>query len=256
MAENATVFGIYPTRSDIERAVIALQTAGFRSANISVLIPGPGSDELITEKSTKAPEGAATGAGSGAVIGGTLGWLAGIGALALPGLGVLIAAGPIAAALAGVGIGSTVGGLTGALIGLGIPEYEAKRYEGHVTKGGCLLSVHCFGPHWVKQAKEIIVDTGGQDVSTSSEVSVEQTQTMGPPPRIEEPRTEHSPVMSEPQELPSIEEIRNRAYEIYLARGEVYGRDVDDWLDAERELKEQYRKGRVTDRAQAATGGT
>ena len=110
MTESTAVFGIYSTKAGIEKAVIALQTAGFRCEDVSVLVPGPGSSELVTEKSSKAPEGAATGAASGAVIGGALGWLAGIGTLALPGFGLLIAAGPIAAALAGVGIGSTVGG--------------------------------------------------------------------------------------------------------------------------------------------------
>jgi hypothetical protein len=133
MTERTAVFGIYSTKAGIEKAVIALQTTGFRCEDVSVLVPGPGSSELVTEKSSKAPEGAATGAASGALIGGTLGWLAGIGALALPGF-ELFAAGPIAAALAGVGIGSTVGGISGGLLGLGMPEYEAKRYEGHVAK--------------------------------------------------------------------------------------------------------------------------
>src|SRR5712692_10991065 len=181
MARNTAVFGIYTTKAGIEKTIIALQTAGFRCGDVSVLIPGPGSNELVTEKSTKASEGAAAGAGSGAVIGGTLGWLAGIGALALPGFGLLIAAGPIAAALAGLGIGSTVGGITGALIGVGMPEYEAKRCEGHVTKGGSLLSVHCSGPDSVKQVKEIMENTGAQDVSISSEGSAEHTQTIQPP---------------------------------------------------------------------------
>jgi hypothetical protein len=255
LADNAAVFGIYPTKSDIEKAIVALQTAGFRSAAVSVLMPGPGSDELITEKSSKVPEGAATGASSGAVIGGALGRLAGIGALALPGFG-LIAAGPIAAALAGVDIGSTLGGIAGALIGLGIPEYEARRYEGHVVKGGCLLSVHCLSPYRVQQAKEIIVGTGGQEVSTTSEISVEQTRntaTSTGGSKIGEPGTEHSPIMSGPQELPSSEEIRNRAYEIYLARGASHGGDLDDWLEAERELKAEYHKGSVTGGTQAAT---
>jgi hypothetical protein len=171
MAENKAVFGLYPTRSSIERAVVSLQTAGFRSADVSALIPGPGSSELAAEKSSKAPEGATVGAGAGAMIGGALGWLAGIGVLALP--GALIALGPIAAVLAGIGIGGAVGGVTGALIGMGIPEYEAKRYEGHVTKGGSLLSVHCSSADWVTQAKEIMKDTGAEDISASTEISTE-----------------------------------------------------------------------------------
>src|SRR6185436_6071909 len=97
--------------------------------------------------------------------GGTLGWLVGIGALAIPGLGPFIAAGPIMAALAGAGVGGAVGGLTGALIGMGIPEYEAKRYEGLIKSGGILLSVHSDNSEWTKRAKEILRRTGADDIS-------------------------------------------------------------------------------------------
>jgi hypothetical protein len=137
-----------------------------------VLLPenlGPRS--IGTEKATKAPEGAATGATSGAVIGGGLGLLAGIGALAIPGLGPFIAAGPIMAALAGVGVGGAVGGITGALVGLGIPEYEAKRYEGRLQKGGILLSVHCDTSDEIKHAKELLKNTGATDISSTGESS-------------------------------------------------------------------------------------
>src|SRR6476659_4052159 len=121
-----------------------LKAAAFSNGDISVLMPDrSGTKDFAVDNSTKAPEGAATGAGTGAALGGALGWLAGIGSLAIPGLGPLIAAGPIMAALAGVGIGSAVGGVTGALIGMGIPEYEAKRFEGLIKEGKVLLSVHC-----------------------------------------------------------------------------------------------------------------
>jgi Protein of unknown function (DUF2934) len=255
MAEHTAVFGIYSTKANIEKAVIALQTAGFRSDEVSVLIPGPGSNALVTEKSSKAPEGAAMGAGSGAVVGAALGWLAGNGALALPGFGPLIAAGPIASALAGVGVGGTVGGITGALIGLGIPQYEAKRYEGHVTKGGSLISVHCASPNRVKRAKQIMRDTGAEDVSATAENSPEHTRNHQS--RTDEPAIEHSPgVFDAAPELPSSEEIRNRAYAIYLARGGTPGDHLEDWLNAERELKEQYRKANVPEKARTAQSGS
>src|SRR6185369_4015496 len=128
-----------------------------------------GTKDFATEKNTKAPEGTAAGAGTGAVVGGTVGWFAGIGALAIPGLGPFIAAGPIMAALAGVGVGGAVGGLTGALVGMGIPEYEAKRYEGRVTKGGILLSVHSDNSDWTKRAKEVLERTGAEDISSTGE---------------------------------------------------------------------------------------
>src|ERR1700738_3128628 len=143
MAEKKTaVFGIYSTRSAAENAADAIVKSGFATSEISVLLPeNLGSKPIATEKSTKAPEGAATGATTGAVLGGALGLLAGIGALAIPGVGPLIAAGPIMATLAGIGVGGTIGGIAGALVGLGVPEYEAKRYAGRIEKGGILLRV-------------------------------------------------------------------------------------------------------------------
>src|SRR5437016_5564960 len=181
---NTAVFGIYPDRLSTENAVAALKEAQFRNTDISVLFPeNQGTKDFAHEKNTKAPEGAATGAGSGAVLGGTLGWLTGIGALAIPGLGPFIAAGPIVAALAGVGVGGAIGGITGALIGLGIPEYEAKRYEGRIKEGGILLSVHCDDSNWTKRAKEILERTGAQDVSSSGEANADFQKTDKPMPR-------------------------------------------------------------------------
>lgn len=168
--KNTAVFGIYRDRLDVEQAVDALRAGGFRSTDISVLFPeNEGTKDFAHEKATKAPEGTATGAGTGAVIGGTLGWLAGIGALAIPGVGPLIAAGPIVAALTGVGVGGAIGGISGALIGMGIPEYEAKRYEGRVKEGGILLSVHSDNSDWTRKAKDILERTGADDVSSTGE---------------------------------------------------------------------------------------
>jgi hypothetical protein len=168
--KNTAVFGIYSHMSSLESALNELRQAGFRHEDISVLFPeNLGSKELTTVKATKAPEGVAAGASSGAVVGGALGWLVGIGAFAIPGIGPFIAAGPIVAALAGVGAGGAVGGFAGGLVGLGIPEYEAKRYEGRVTKGGILLSVHCDDSHWQKLAKQILHQTGAQDISSTGE---------------------------------------------------------------------------------------
>jgi hypothetical protein len=156
----------------VESAVDSLKGGGFSSADISVLLPeNEGTRDFATEKSTKAPEGATAGAGTGVVVGGSLGWLMGIGALAIPGLGPFIAAGPIVAALAGIGVGGAVGGFTGALVGMGIPEYEAKRYEGRVKDGGILVSVHSDTSEEIKRAKEILKDNGAQDISSTSEAS-------------------------------------------------------------------------------------
>src|ERR1700736_4189404 len=176
MAEKKTsVFGIYSTRSAAENAADAIVKSGFATSDISVLLPeNLGSKPIATEKATKGPEGATTGAGTGAVLGGALGLLAGICALAIPGVGPLIAAGPIMATLAGMGVGGTVGGLTGALVGLGIPEFEAKRYQGILQKGGILLSVHCSTSDEVTRAKQILKGTGAEDVSSAGEASVDK----------------------------------------------------------------------------------
>lgn len=173
--KNTAVFGIYRASMQAEQAVDRLIASGFTSDSISVLLPDNTSTrEFAHEKNTKAPEGTTTGATTGGVIGGTLGLLAGIGAIAIPGVGPFIAAGPIMGALAGLGAGGAVGGIIGALVGMGIPEYEAKRYEGRIKEGGVLLSVHCDTSQQIDRAKEILKQTGAQDVSSTSEASADR----------------------------------------------------------------------------------
>ena len=175
--KNTAVFGIFRDRSQAEQGVDALINAGFRSEDISVLLPeNVGTKDFAAEKNTKAPEGTATGAGAGAVVGGTLGLLAGIGALAIPGVGPFIAAGPIMGALAGAGTGGVVGGIIGALVGMGIPEYEAKRYEGMIKEGKILLSVHCDNSDWVKRAKNVLENVGATDVASAGEASADYAE--------------------------------------------------------------------------------
>lgn len=168
--KNTAVFGIYPTQHSADAAVETLRTRGFRPTDISILFPqNSGSKEFGHEKGTKSAEGAVAGGSTGAVIGGALGWLAGIGMLAIPGVGPFIAAGPIVAALAGMGAGGAIGGTTGALIGLGIPEYQAKRYEGRMRKGGILLSVHADDQEWVSRGRKILEETGAEDIASTTE---------------------------------------------------------------------------------------
>ena len=182
--KKTAVFGIYKTRTSAEHSVDRLLAAGFSNDDISVLLPDSNSSkEFAHEKNTKAPEGTTTGVTTGGVIGGTLGLLAGIGALAIPGVGPFIAAGPIMAALAGLGVGGAVGGIIGALVGMGIPEYEAKRYEGHIKAGGILLSVHCDDRDWTLKAKQILQRTGAQDVASTAEASADWQKTDRPLPR-------------------------------------------------------------------------
>jgi hypothetical protein len=179
--KNTAAFGLYRNRQHVEQGVDALLNAGFRNEDISVLLPeNEGTKDFAHEKHTKAPEGAATGAGTGMAVGGTLGLLAGIGALAIPGLGPFIAAGPIMGALAGLGAGGAVGGLIGALVGMGIPEYEAKRYEGMIREGKILLSVHCDNSDWVGRAKDILKSTGAEDVASAGEAGADYAESDKP----------------------------------------------------------------------------
>ena len=172
--KNTAVFGIYPSREMAEGAVDKLMAAGYRNEDISVLLQdNVGTKDFAHEKHTKAPEGTTTGVVAGGVIGGTLGLLAGIGILAIPGLGPLIAAGPVIAALTGIGSGGLVGGVIGALVGMGIPEYEAKRYEGRIKEGGILLSVHCDDSDWTSKAKELLRETGAEDISSTGEAAAD-----------------------------------------------------------------------------------
>lgn len=166
---KTSVFGIVRSHSQAEQIVEGLQDEGFPVSEISVLLPDTqGKHDIGHVKATKAPEGATTGAATGGITGGVLGLLAGIGALAIPGVGPLIAAGPIMAALSGAAVGATTGGVVGGLIGMGIPEIEARRYEDKLKSGNYLIAVHADDADRKDRAKEIFKNAGAEDISTSS----------------------------------------------------------------------------------------
>jgi hypothetical protein len=170
--KKIVVFGLFDNRASLEAAIEELQRVGFPPSDMSALLPDRmKAVDLGHEKHTKAPEGAFAGGTAGGVIGGTLGLLVGIGALAIPGLGPFIAAGPIMATLAGVGAGGAVGTVTGALVGMGIPEYEAKRYETFLNKGGSLLSVHAVNKDWAKRAKTTLDLFGAKGIDKTTEAA-------------------------------------------------------------------------------------
>jgi len=172
MASKA-VLGIVNTYIQAENIVSELQSSGFASSDISVLLPDQkATRDFAHEKNTKAPEGAVAGAGAGGAVGGTIGLLAGIGALAIPGLGPFIAAGPILAALSGAAAGAAVGGVTGALVGLGFPEVEAKQYEGKLRDGNILVSVHTEDGDERGLAKKILEKGGAKHVAVAGEANV------------------------------------------------------------------------------------
>jgi hypothetical protein len=167
------VFCIAKSEEQATSIVNQLKEAGFSNNDVSVLLPDrAGSRDFAHEHHTKAPEGAATGAIAGGVMAGVLGWLVGIGSLAIPGVGPLIAAGPILAALSGAAAGGAVGGLAGGLVGLGIPEYEAKQYEGKVKNGNILISVHTEDSKERSIAKKIFDRAHADDISYSGEARV------------------------------------------------------------------------------------
>lgn len=170
-----SVAGIVKTRLEAENLVNALRANGFADHEISALFPDKeGSKDFAHDNSTKAPEGTVTGATTGGVLGGALGLLAGIGALAIPGVGPLIAAGPIMATLSGAAVGATLGGITGALIGMGIPEYEAKMYEGKIRDGNILLAVHCENNDELKKAEQLYKQHSATDIHRVGEAAVKK----------------------------------------------------------------------------------
>ncbi len=174
---HKSVFAIAVSEGQANQIVDSLTRSGFSTNDISALFPDKeSSHEFSHEKNTKAPEGAVTGAATGGLLGGTLGLLAGIGALAIPGVGPLIAAGPLMAALSGAAAGATVGGIGGALIGMGIPEVEAKRYENRIAEGNILISVIARSGDDVSRAKEVFKNAGAEDISVTSVGEVSPTK--------------------------------------------------------------------------------
>lgn len=167
------VFGIFASRGEAEQANSRLRDEGFLASDISLLIPdADGQLKTGIEKASKAPEGAAAGAGAGMALGGVFGWIVGAGALAIPGLGVFVAAGPILGMLAGVGAGAAVGAAAGGLIGLGLPEFEAKRYAEQLREGKILMSVHTSDSEQVERAEVVLKACGATDVTTTGESAV------------------------------------------------------------------------------------
>lgn len=173
MSKNKSVIGTVDSQARAERIVASLQTVGVPSSDISAIFPDQrGSRDFAVEQNTKAPEGAVTGVASGGLLGGTLGLLAGIGALAIPGLGPFIAAGPLMAALSGAAAGGAVGGIVGALIGLGIPEIEAKKYEAKLRSGNIVMAVHVDDRDEQKRVEEVLRREGATEVTATGESSV------------------------------------------------------------------------------------
>jgi hypothetical protein len=171
LRNNTSVFGIFMDQHQVDGAVDALRRDGFRTTNISILSPDTLAPcHFAQRKTVHATQSAVSGMGPGATIGGAIGLLAGIGALAVPGFGSFIAAGPIIGALAGAAAAGTVGGVAGGLIGLGMHEHEARHYEDRIQNGGILISVHCDDAAWGQRAGVILESAGARDIASTVEV--------------------------------------------------------------------------------------
>jgi len=171
-AKNTAVFGLYPDETEVVEAIEELKRSGFRTTDLSILLPeNLGSKDIGHEKHTKAPEGAVAGGIAGAVIGGALGWVLSAGVISIPfaGADALISAGSVMAILAGIGAFSVLGAILGGLAGWFSPEYEAKRYDGRIRTGGVLLSVHCDNADWRLRAKETLRHTGARGIASAVE---------------------------------------------------------------------------------------
>ncbi|HLP42709.1 MAG TPA: DUF3341 domain-containing protein [Fibrobacteria bacterium] len=170
---SKAVFCMVNSQDHADLIVNHLRDSGFHQDTISAILPDhKGNLDFALRHGTKAPEGATAGVTTGGIIGAGLGLLVGMGALTIPGVGPLLAAGPIVATLSGAAVGGAVGGIAGALVGMGIPEFEAKLYEGKVRAGGILIAVHTQDPEHARKAKEVFQDTGAHDIASAEPVHV------------------------------------------------------------------------------------
>jgi hypothetical protein len=171
--------GLFSTATQAEVGVDVLITAGIPSAGISVLLPEQHNTKPAAQSGpvnaakppgTKTATVATIGATGGGALFGSLAVLVGAGALAIPGIGPLIAAGPLMAGLAGLGVGGALGGVAGALVGMGLQEDEAQRYVSHVGGGRTLVVVHCDTPEQTAKAKAALERAGAEGVSSTAEI--------------------------------------------------------------------------------------
>jgi len=181
-ANSKSIFGVFPTWKDAENALTELQKLGFTHKDISLLVHAENvnKDALAPEKHTKTPQGVAAGVASGAILGGGLGLLAGLGSLMIPGVGPMLAIGPILGAFSGAGMGGAAGGIVGAFIGVGIPQHHADYLQEAITGGGILLAVHVEDHELQKQVYEVLKAAGAGDTSSSEHEAISSVDDISP----------------------------------------------------------------------------
>jgi uncharacterized protein (TIGR02271 family) len=218
--EGGTVVSLFKNQIDAERGIECLKQSGFSENQIGVAMRDQGrQQELIEGTGTQAAEGAATGAVSGGVLGGVIGLLAGVGALAIPGVGPIIAGGALASTLAGAGIGAAAGGLLGALVGMGVPEEDARHFDRGFQAGGILVTVNAGSR--AEAARGCLYEAGA-DLGSAGRGTLAGTMSSSAAP-ADRPVGE-SPVVELREEELRVEKERVQAGEVRL-RKEVVTED-------------------------------
>ena len=172
IVEQKLVIGVFESAIEVNDAVDLLQEAGFAAGDVTAVLPQARPTSTKDQRAAAAqelgrgpPEALTTGMTTGVMLGGALGWLVGIGSFVVPGIGPIIASGPLLAALAGAGLGGAVGGLTAALIGIGVSTSDAAYVEAHLKGGRSFLTVRCQTPKDLADARDVFVACGGQEIS-------------------------------------------------------------------------------------------
>jgi hypothetical protein len=215
-AKEGTVVGLFYERGQAERAIRELKDSGFEESQIGVLMQDRERQQELADTTGTNVSGAATaGAIGGGVTGGVLGLLAGVGALAIPGIGPIVAGGALASTLAGAGIGAAAGGLLGALVGMGVPEEDARYFEEGIRSGGILVTVHAGDR--AQEARQILRNWGAD-----LEAAADRAASSG------------RPMAAEGEERLELREEELRAEKERIEAGEVRLADVEPWRGSER----------------------
>jgi hypothetical protein len=226
------VVGVFDERDDAQDAINALKDAGFRAEDIGIVARDRDTAGVMAEDTgAEAGTAAVGGALAGGALGGLAGWLVGIGALAIPGVGPIVAAGPLAAALTGAAIGAAGGGLIGALTGAGVPEEEARWYDERVRGGGFLVTVNAHGRY--DEARSIMHEYGGHDYESGTTMTGYRGWNDASPDFRSRYEAQYGTGVSD-----TMEPAHRYGYEAY---GQYRDRDRRTWMDVEPDLERSWR---------------
>src|SRR3954468_8266177 len=167
-----TVIGSFDSYDEAQRVVSELEREGFMASDVSIVASNASGKYSTADPSSTTPADDASGVATGAVTGGVVGGAAGLAAslmgLAIPGIGPIIAAGPIVATLSGAGVGAVAGGLIGGLTDMGVSKTDAEYYAESVRRGGALVTVRADDTR-AERAAEIMREHGAIDIERRAE---------------------------------------------------------------------------------------